>query len=240
MCKWNTDLQVPIIPALHGTDEPIAKSIITTSFVALARGDAGYYGKGLYFTTSAKYALPYFASKQKPVVLICYVITGNAYPVIEHPRAKNTLMGTALVPNFHSHYVLCRIDGNPIPRIMDKAEDETEYFDEIVIEQESNVLPFYLVKISMQNLSKLVMQIQEKQDKIRLEGDRHIDLDKGNPEGRGSRRLRVGDRELSLNINTSNRSVPTVQNDEVTVEDSSSTSSDVPDTRYAQFPDSKT
>jgi len=93
--NWNNNLEVPIIPALHGTDETVAYSIITTSFVALAKGDAGYYGKGLYFTTSAEYALPYFATKPSPTVLICFLITGNSYPVIEHPRAEKNLMGSA-------------------------------------------------------------------------------------------------------------------------------------------------
>jgi len=165
--NWNETIEVPIIPALHGTDESVAYSIITTSFVALAKGDAGYFGKGLYFTTSAEYALPYFATKPSPTVLICFLITGNAYPVIEHPRAKDNLMGSALKPNFHSHYVLCRIDGNPIPHIMENKEDT--YYDEIVIEQESCVVPYYLLKIKKDKLIALAMDIQKRQEKLRQE-----------------------------------------------------------------------
>jgi len=163
--NWNDNLEVPIIPALHGTDETVAYSIITTSFVALAKGDAGYYGKGLYFTTSAEYALPYYATKPSPTVLICFLITGNSYPVIEHPRGQKNLMGSALMPNFHSHYVLCRIDGNPVPRIMDNTEEP--YYDEIVIEQESAVVPYYLLKISKSNLLPLAMDIQKRQEQLR-------------------------------------------------------------------------
>jgi hypothetical protein len=165
--NWNETIEVPIIPALHGTDESVAYSIITTSFVALAKGDAGYYGKGLYFTTSAEYALPYFATKPSPTVLICFLITGNSYPVIEHPRAKENLMGTALKPNFHSHYILCRIDGNPVPHILENKEES--YYDEIVIEQESCVVPYYLLKIKKDKLVALALDIQKRQEKLRLE-----------------------------------------------------------------------
>jgi len=174
---WNENLLVPIIPAIHGTDENVAYSIITTSFVALAKGDAGYYGKGLYFTTSAEYALPYFATKPSPTVLICYLITGNSYPVIEHPKSsKQNLMGGALMPNFQSHYVLCRIDGMPIPDIMDHTSEDS-YYDEIVIEQESAVVPFYLLKIKRDNLLPLVTEIQKRQEKLVREDEHRDSLD---------------------------------------------------------------
>jgi len=166
MCRWNKGLEVPIIPALHGTDVTVAYSIITTSFVALAKGDVGYYGKGLYFTTSAEYALPYYSPKASPAVLICYVITGNAYPVIEHPREDDSLMGLALIPNFHSHYVVCRLDGYPVPNIIQNDDEEDKFYDEIVIEQESNVVPFYLLKIAKECLGPLIIINQEKQDKL--------------------------------------------------------------------------
>jgi hypothetical protein len=171
---WNENLIIPIIPAIHGTDENVAYSIITTSFVALAKGDAGYYGKGLYFTTSAEYALPYFATKPSPTVLICYLITGNSYPVIEHPKSsKNNLMGSALMPNYQSHYVLCRIDGMPIPHIMENNSEEP-YYDEIVIEQESAVVPFYLLKIKRDKLGHLAMEIQKRQEQL-VRVDDHTD-----------------------------------------------------------------
>jgi len=173
--NWNENLEVPIIPAIHGTDEAVAYSIITTSFVALAKGDAGYYGKGLYFTMSAEYALPYFATKPSPTVLICYLISGNSFPVIEHPRGPKNFMGSALMPNFHSHYVLCRIDGMPVPSIM--ANSEEPYYDEIVIEQESAVVPFYLLKIKKDNLLSLAMTIQKRQEKLRRDDEVVDDTD---------------------------------------------------------------
>jgi len=71
-------------------------------------------------------------------------------------------------PNFHSHYVLCRIDGNPIPHIMENTDP---YYDEIVIEQESCVVPYYLLKIKKDELVTLAMDIQKRQEKLRQEDE---------------------------------------------------------------------
>jgi len=162
---WNNDLLVKIVPAVHGTSEEVAYSIITTGFVALSKLDSGYYGKGIYFTTSVEYALPYFATKSKPTVIICLVISGNAYPVIEHPHYDGSFMGTAMTPGYHSHYVLTRKDGYPCPKILYK--EKNQFYDELVIEQEASILPFYLLKISTENLSTLALAFQKEQEALR-------------------------------------------------------------------------
>jgi hypothetical protein len=74
----------PVIPVLHGTDASVAWSIIGTGFSALSSLDAGFYGKGMYFSTSALYTLPYFATKFIPALLICLAVPGNPFPVVEH------------------------------------------------------------------------------------------------------------------------------------------------------------
>jgi len=162
----NRSLHVPVIPSIHGTSEDIAYNIIKTGFVALAKLDSGYYGKGIYFTTSAEYGLPYYASKVSPTVIISLVVSGNSYPVIEHPRlSKKSMMGAALMPGYNSHYVLTRKDGFPCPRVYSGSGDE-QFYDEVVIEQESFVLPYYLLKISIKNLGSFVMQLQKEQERL--------------------------------------------------------------------------
>jgi hypothetical protein len=47
--------------------------------------DVGFFGSGIYFTTSAKYSIPYFATKPNPAIIISYLIPGNPYPVVEQP-----------------------------------------------------------------------------------------------------------------------------------------------------------
>jgi len=165
---WNEGLSVKIVPAIHGTSEEIANSIVKTGFVALSKLDSGYYGKGIYFTTSVEYALPYFATKPSPSVIIFLVISGNVYPIIEHPKIKGSFMGAPLVPGYHSHYVLTRKDGYPCHKILSRDEGE-EYFDELVIEQEASILPFYFLKISTANLANLAIQFQKQQEQLRKE-----------------------------------------------------------------------
>ena len=44
-------LQVPIIIMAHGTSFEVGKSIASKGFATLASLDAGFYGKGIYFTS---------------------------------------------------------------------------------------------------------------------------------------------------------------------------------------------
>jgi hypothetical protein len=43
----------------------------------------GYYGKGIYLTSYAVYALPYCLKAKEPALLISLVFPGNIFPVIE-------------------------------------------------------------------------------------------------------------------------------------------------------------
>jgi len=83
---WNRPAdKVPIIPVLHGTNAPIAWKIAQTNFVTLSSLDAGFYGNGMYFSTSAMYTLPYYALKPQPAILICFAIPGTPSPSL-HKR----------------------------------------------------------------------------------------------------------------------------------------------------------
>jgi hypothetical protein len=50
-----------ILPVIHGTALATAWKICATGFANLSCLDDGFFGKGIYFTTYALYALPYFA-----------------------------------------------------------------------------------------------------------------------------------------------------------------------------------
>jgi len=170
--NWNTNIKVKIVPAVHGTNEDVAYSIIKTGFVALSKLDSGFYGKGIYFTTSVLYALPYFSTKKSPAVIICLVISGNAYPVIEHPqKSPQSFLGAALVPGYHSHYILTRRNGDPCSEVM-SGETGDGFYDELVIEQEAAILPFYFIKIAKEKLLRLINSLS--QDEIRAQSNEEI------------------------------------------------------------------
>lgn len=78
-------------------------------FAVLNTVDVGYYGKGIYFTSNAMYGLQY-AKPSEPVLLICWILPGNVYPVIERHDAPpgKTLMGYAEVYGLFGSFHLGR------------------------------------------------------------------------------------------------------------------------------------
>lgn len=147
--SWNSDAKVPLIPALHGTDIGIAQKIAETGFAALSSIDAGFYGKGIYFTTQAMYSLPYI-SGQSPVIIVSWIIPGNIYPVTEHHKSSQSLMGSALKPGYNAHFVATE-PGGAIAQPLDSAL----IFDELVIAQESQIVPAFILNLEKATTSSL-------------------------------------------------------------------------------------
>jgi len=149
---WNDSSKpnnATILPVVHGTDKSIAKKIVANGFAALSGLDDGWYGKGIYFSTSAQYITPYFAIKRKPTILICLLLPGNPYPVIECHNSENSLMGTHIKRGYQSNYVVTTRSGLPI------GEARNEMYDEIVIEQQSQVVPIFIIELEKENLEQL-------------------------------------------------------------------------------------
>jgi len=141
---------VSIVRAWHGTSLESAHKILKNGFANLATLDDGWFGKGIYFTTHPEYGFHYCKNKSQPCLILCYVIMFNPYPVI-WDDAKSTdpnemmLLGKANYRNFGCHYVPVikydNFDFRP-PQPGKKAE-----FDELVIFQESHILPYALVSV---------------------------------------------------------------------------------------------
>jgi len=147
--EWNFGLNIsdsPVLPVVHGTSMDKAYRIAEGGFVALSTTDDGYYGKGIYFTTSANYTVPYFKQHEHPAIIICLVIPGNPYPVIEDPRNDSPIRGKAILLGYQSHYVVVTKSGMPFT-INDYAENKERY-DELVVEQEAQVLPIFILSVS--------------------------------------------------------------------------------------------
>jgi len=155
--SWNKDTQIkdsPVMPCVHGTGEKTAWEIATDGFASLSILDKGYYGKGIYFSTSALYVLPYFAKKKKPTIIICLAIPGNPYPVTESPNSENTLSGQPIRSGYQSHYVVVKKDGNPMTQT--DYDNLEEGYDELVLEQEAQVVPIFLLALDKESVTKLV------------------------------------------------------------------------------------
>eukprot|EP01126_Amoeba_proteus_P048717 TRINITY_DN5652_c0_g1_i3.p1 TRINITY_DN5652_c0_g1~~TRINITY_DN5652_c0_g1_i3.p1 ORF type:complete len:808 (+),score=144.64 TRINITY_DN5652_c0_g1_i3:2222-4645(+) len=149
--SWNNNSQVMILPTVHGTDAPVAWQICSTGFAALSSLDAGYYGKGIYFSTYADYSVPYLTTKEKPVMIISFVLPGNIYPVTEKHCSPNALIGAAMKNGHQSHYVLTNYDGLISPVVVEQQTNvaEKDIFDEIVISQEAQILPSFVLYVDV-------------------------------------------------------------------------------------------
>lgn len=148
---------VPVIPVLHGTDADIAAKISVSGFSALSSLDAGYYGRGMYFTSDVRYALPYCATKARPCVLLCLAIPGNAYPVIEGPKDDDALVGVPVRSGYQSHYVLTTRDGQPCRQ---RVGAGGEFFDELVLDQEAQVVAVAIVEFDKAALAPHALAFQ--------------------------------------------------------------------------------
>jgi len=73
-------------------------------------------------------------------MIVCLVLPGNVYPVTESPTDDTVaLTGAPCKIGYQSHYVLVNKVGTP-----DQEEQRTEC-DELVVFQESQVLPRYVL-----------------------------------------------------------------------------------------------
>jgi len=102
---------IKLVPALHGTDYHVAGKIAQTGFASLSSLDAGYYGKGIYFTTHLLYTLPYCLLKRFPAVIISYLNMGNVFPVTESHTGVDSMMGQPLRNGYNSHYIRTNRNG---------------------------------------------------------------------------------------------------------------------------------
>ncbi len=115
--------------------------------LTLSKLDAGWFGKGMYFTHfpayASKYGKKYYvvdmiggatATTAKKVLLLCWVVKGLIYPVVEDPKGSSGFLGKPCMSGFHSHYVIVK---NYMPCGINDRPDS----DEIVIFQEDQILP---------------------------------------------------------------------------------------------------
>jgi len=140
----NTQLRL----MFHATSsKDIALKICSTGFASLATTDAGYYGQGIYFTPNLDYATSCYGEN----VLVCAVLTGNSYPVIESPDEPNDLLGKPVVPKYDSHIVVVdKLQNSQKPLPPGKWGSNMEHaWVELVVFETSHILPLFLLEFPL-------------------------------------------------------------------------------------------
>ncbi len=128
----------------------VAESIFKTGFANLKTTDNGFYGSGFYFTPDLKYALEHYAKPDKDGVralLVCDVVVGNVYPVIESAAedAADTLRNCDLVPCYDAHVVAVH-PGPPCEVCHPGNETKSRpVYTEIVVRENAAVLPRFIL-----------------------------------------------------------------------------------------------
>jgi len=133
-----------VIYAVHGTKPEVVWEICKTGFANLGIVDEGYYGKGIYFTTFCEYASSYSTQKTK-VFIVSAINLGKVYPVIEHPKSPQSLLGKPLEIGYNSHFILVSENGFPYFGANMEKKTKEVFFDEIVITQESQICPMFVI-----------------------------------------------------------------------------------------------
>jgi hypothetical protein len=159
-CKhwpWNASLESKdgyVVPVCHGTEENIAWKIASVGFANLSLTDVGFYGKGIYFSSSASYTVPYFSNTKRPAILICFIIPGNPFPVNEHPKDEINHSGQPIQLGYQSHYVVTTPAGFPLK--LQEWNNQQKHYDELIISQETQVVPIFLIRVSTTNMNAVL------------------------------------------------------------------------------------
>jgi len=159
--NWNRGLEIsdsPILVAAHGTSASTAWKIVASGFAALSTLDDGFYGNGMYFSSECIYTVPYLAKHPDPAIILCLLIPGNPYPVIESPTDEDNLRGSPIISGYQCHYVVTKINGYPFTQ--SEYDSDTQIYDEIVVNQEAQVLPIMLIELDPSRIKDLITLYQ--------------------------------------------------------------------------------
>ena len=151
-----------IMLAFHGCSHDGADSLCRNGFAQVNYRDNGWFGKGLYTTTYAEYACSFSTGECKSaynspnasdehVVLGCWVMLGNCYPISraeDYKRSSSTSSqyharqgpAKSLRNQFQSHYVCIRSSDYQCANDVRGAEPD---YDELVVLESKQLLPAY-------------------------------------------------------------------------------------------------
>ncbi|CAF4232426.1 unnamed protein product, partial [Adineta steineri] len=83
LCEQVTNnRKVNIVRVWHGCNKQLLPQLLGEGFASLGQLDEGWFGKGMYFSSSAEYASRYCPKNEDACLIMCYVLVLNPFPVI--------------------------------------------------------------------------------------------------------------------------------------------------------------
>jgi len=170
-------LKTKILPLWQGTSSQKCESICGSGFTffgkhhcfdpnaqkgAQASTDIGYFGSGIYFTNSARYATMYSEGGN---LLLSWVSMREPYPVVSdvpHPQKcsdMRKLEGKGAYQNYNAHYIPVTSINPQNPQCMEYypcTQNQIPAWDEIVVFQKAQTLPRFWVKIAKDTIPHII------------------------------------------------------------------------------------
>ncbi|CAF4167820.1 unnamed protein product [Adineta steineri] len=154
LCKQVThNRKANIVRVWHGCNKQLLPYLLSEGFAALGQTDGGWFGKGIYFSSSAEYASRYCPPNENACLLMCYVLVLNPFPVIHDDAPKNAkprdfrFYGSGNYGTYQCHYI--PVSGKKSSMNFRPPLDGTDHanYDELVVFESANILPQIVVHL---------------------------------------------------------------------------------------------
>ena len=164
---------VSVLPLWHGTASHVAEAISNTGFTyfgktpsgGLASGstDDGFFGKGIYLTSSADYANKYVPSSERDrgTLLLCWAAFREPFPIVSDvpfsnpgnvPTDMQNIRGQTLFGSYNAHYIPVRSIDPDDPSNLNYypcAINEQPRYDEFVVKEAAQTLVRYRIELGV-------------------------------------------------------------------------------------------
>jgi len=145
---------VKIVRMWHGCSYELLPYIISDGFATVSIRDEGWFGRGMYFTSSAKYATQY--SGKYGCLIMSYIIILNPFPIITDDAPVHMETSTFRF-NGQGNYKTYQCHYAPVAPISYEAKyldnrppatgHDDSVFDELVVFQQADILPQIVVHL---------------------------------------------------------------------------------------------
>ena len=154
--------ETKILPLWHGSSAAVAHSVAESGFVYFGKTslggtqtkstDVGFFGSGIYFTNSARYAADIYGSG---IILMAWVSMREPFPVVgDDPQTDmGLLQGQGAYKNYNAHYVpvtSCNPQDPFEANYYPTKQGEGTHCDEIVVFHKSQATPRFLVEVEVE------------------------------------------------------------------------------------------
>ena len=156
---WN---EVKLLPLWHGSSEEVCESIAASGFVHFGKislggstpksTDEGFFGSGIYFTNSARYASDIYSRGH---IFLAWVSMREPFPIVGDSCQLDmkAIKGKGAYKDYNAHYIpVTSINpSDPYESIYyPTKENEIPHCDEIVVFQKFQTLPRFWIELEVE------------------------------------------------------------------------------------------